>query len=107
MTPPAELEMIVGFDDNLVGEATRVANQLHDLLPQIHLPLERVLGLRLQHPAVLTLPERFGSPPQTCKADRHRLVTLLRPKAPQMVERLIEELREARQSGSAARPTAP
>ncbi|CAM5404136.1 IS110 family transposase ISSam1 [Streptomyces violaceorubidus] len=32
----AELEMIVGFDDDLAGEATRVANRLHGLLTQIH-----------------------------------------------------------------------
>jgi hypothetical protein len=47
--------MIVGFDDDLAGEATRVANRLHGLLIQIHPSLERVLGPRLQHPAVLTV----------------------------------------------------
>ncbi|MEV0889089.1 IS110 family transposase [Streptomyces microflavus] len=66
----AELEMIVGFDDDLAGEATRVANRLHGLLTQIHPSLERVLGPRLQHPAVLTLLERFGSPAQIRKAGR-------------------------------------
>ncbi|MGW4359594.1 IS110 family transposase [Streptomyces californicus] len=70
----AELEMIVGFDDDLAGEATRVANRLHGLLTQIHPSLERVLGPRLQHPAVLALLERFGSPAQMRKAGRRRLV---------------------------------
>ncbi len=88
----AELEMIVGFDDDLAGEATRVANRLHGLLTQIHPSLERVLGPRLQHPAVLTLLERFGSPAQIRKAGRRRLVTLLRPKAPRMAERLVEDI---------------
>ncbi len=89
----AELEMIVGFDDDLAGEATRVANRLHGLLTQIHPSLERVLGPRLQHPAVLALLERFGSPAQMRKAGRRRLVTLLlRPKAPRMAERLVEEI---------------
>ncbi|WP_435851270.1 IS110 family transposase [Streptomyces mirabilis] len=88
----AELEMIVGFDDDLAGEATRVANRLHGLLTQIHPSLERVLGPRLQHPAVLTLLERFGSPAQIRKAGRRRLVTLLRPKAPRMAERLVDEI---------------
>ncbi|SEB60443.1 Transposase [Streptomyces sp. PAN_FS17] len=41
----AELEMIAGFDDDLAGEATRVANRLHGLLTQIHPSLERVWGL--------------------------------------------------------------
>jgi hypothetical protein len=36
--------MIVGFDDDLTGEATRIANRLHGLLTQIHPSLERVLG---------------------------------------------------------------
>lgn len=88
----AELEMIVGFDDDLAGEATRVANRLHGLLTQIHPSLERVLGPRLQHPAVLTLLERFGSPAQIRKTGRRRLITLLRPKAPRMAERLVEEI---------------
>jgi len=88
----AELEMIVGFDDDLTGEATRVANRLHGLLTQIHPSLERVLGFRLQHPAVLALLERFGSPSQIRKAGRRRLVTLLRPKAPRMAERLVEDI---------------
>ncbi|MFH8698964.1 IS110 family RNA-guided transposase [Streptomyces chartreusis] len=88
----AELEMIVGFDDDLAGEATRVANRLHGLLTQIHPSLERVLGPRLQHPAVLTLLERFGSPAQIRKAGRRRLVTLLRPKASRMAERLVEDI---------------
>ncbi len=47
----AELEMIVGFDDDLAGEATRIANRLRGLLAQIHPHLERVLGPRLDHPA--------------------------------------------------------
>ncbi|SCK35023.1 hypothetical protein YW7DRAFT_02871 [Streptomyces sp. AmelKG-E11A] len=59
------------------------------MLTQIHPSLERVLGPRLQHPAVLTLLERFGSPAQIRRAGRRRLVTLLRPKAPRMAERLI------------------
>jgi hypothetical protein len=43
----AELNMIVGFDDDLAGEVTRVKNRLRGLLTQIHPSLERVLGPRL------------------------------------------------------------
>ena len=39
----------------------------------------------------LTLLERFGSTAQIRKAGR-RLVTLLRPKAPRMAERLVEDI---------------
>ncbi|MDX3503721.1 IS110 family transposase [Streptomyces sp. ATCC51928] len=88
----AELEMIVGFNDDPAGETTRIANRLHSLLTQIHPSLERVLVPRLHHPAVLTLLERFGFPDRIRKAGRRRLVTLLRPKAPRMTERLVEEI---------------
>lgn len=88
----AELKMIVGFDDDLAGEATRVANRLQGLLTHIHPSLERVLGPRLQHPAVLTLLERLGSPAQSRKAGRRRLVTLLRPKAPRTAERPVKDI---------------
>ncbi|MFB7601227.1 IS110 family transposase [Streptomyces sp. NPDC056160] len=88
----AELEMIVGFDDDLAGEVTRVANRLCGLLTQIHPHLERVVGPRIQHPAVLMLLERFGSPAQIRKAGRRRLITLIRPKAPRMAERLVEDI---------------
>lgn len=56
--------MIVGFDDDLAGEAARVANRLHGLLTRIHPSLER-----------------FGTPAQMRKAGCRRLVTLLLPKA--------------------------
>ncbi|CQR59427.1 Mobile element protein (plasmid) [Streptomyces leeuwenhoekii] len=88
----AELAMIAGFDDDLAGESTRIANRLRGLLTQIHPSLERVLGPRIQHPAVLRLLERFGSPAQIRKAGRRRLVTLIRPKAPRMAERLVEDI---------------
>ncbi|MFJ9448393.1 IS110 family transposase [Kitasatospora sp. NPDC101235] len=88
----AELEMIVGFDDDLAGESTRIKNRLRGLLTQIHPSLERVLGPRLDHPAVLALLERFGSPGELRKAGRRRLVTLLRPKAPRIAERLVDDI---------------
>lgn len=40
----------------------------------------------------LALLERFGSPAQIRKAGRRRLVTVLRPKAPRMAERLVEDI---------------
>lgn len=88
----AELEMLTGFDDDLATEVTRTKNRLRGLLTQIHPPLEKILGPRLDHPAVLTLLERFGSPAQLRKAGRRKLVTLLRPKAPRMAERLVEDI---------------
>lgn len=54
--------LIVGFDDDLAGEATRISNRLHGLLTQIHPSLERVLGPRIQHPAVLLMLDLFVTP---------------------------------------------
>lgn len=88
----AEPEMIVGFDDELTGEATRISNRPRDPLTQIHPPLDRVLDPRVQHPAVLKLFDQFGSPAQIRKAGRRRLVTLIRPEAPRMAERLVEDI---------------
>jgi transposase len=88
----AELEMIVGFDDDLAGEATRISSRLRGLLTQVHPHLERVLGPRIQHPAVLQRLDQFGSPALIRKAGRRRLISLIRPKAPRMAERLVEDI---------------
>ena len=88
----ADLNMIVGFDDDLAGEVTRIKNRLRGLLTQIHPSLERVLGPGLDHPAVLVLLERYGSPAQLRKAGRRRLISTVRPKAPRMGERLVDDV---------------
>ncbi|MEU5041569.1 IS110 family transposase [Streptomyces griseorubiginosus] len=49
----AELTMVLGYDDDLAQDATRTSNRLRGLLTSIHPTLERVLGPRLRHPAVL------------------------------------------------------
>ncbi|WP_435797965.1 IS110 family transposase [Streptomyces klenkii] len=100
----AELEMLTGFDDDLATEVTRTKNRLRGLLTQIHPPLEKVPGPRPDHPAVLTLLERFGSPAQLRKTGRRKLVTLLRPKAPRMAERLVEDIFRALDEQTVAVP---
>ena len=88
----AELEVLVGFDDDLAGEATRMANRIRGLLTQIHPALERVLGPRVQHKAVLELLSRCGGPAGLRRAGRSKLLEIVRPKAPRMGERLIEQI---------------
>ncbi|WP_435822898.1 IS110 family transposase, partial [Micromonospora arborensis] len=58
----AELEVLVGFDDDLAGEATRVSNRIRGPLTQVHPALERVLGPKVHHKAVLELLSRCGGP---------------------------------------------
>ncbi len=57
-----ELGVLVGFDDDLAGEATRTSNRIRGLLTSIHPALERVLGPRVAHPAVLEILSRCGGP---------------------------------------------
>ncbi len=77
----AELTVLTGFDQDLAAEATRTSNRIRGLLTQFHPSLERVLGPRLDHPAVTWLLERYGSPAALRKAGRRKLVELVRPKA--------------------------
>lgn len=60
--PLAELATLCGFDDDLAAQITQTSNRIRGLLTQIHPALERVLGSRLDHPAVLDLLERYPSP---------------------------------------------
>src|SRR3954469_6795113 len=59
----AELEVLVGFDDDLAGEATRISNRIRGLLTGIHPALERAIGPRISHPAVLEILSRWSGPP--------------------------------------------
>ncbi|WP_301323427.1 IS110 family transposase [Actinomadura rupiterrae] len=91
----AELTVLVGFDQDLAAEATRTSNRIRGLLTQFHPSLERILGPRLDHPAVTWLLERHGSPQALRKAGRRRLMETIRPKAPRMAARLIDEVFDA------------
>lgn len=57
----AELTMLCGFDDDLAAQITQVGNRIRGLLTQIHPALERVIGPRLDHPAVLDVLQRWPS----------------------------------------------
>jgi transposase len=91
----AELTMLVGFDQDLAGEANRTSNRIRGLLTQFHPSLERVLGPRLDHPAITWLLERYGSPAALRKAGRRKLVEVVRPKAPRMTQRLVDDIFDA------------
>ena len=91
----AELEVLVGYDDDLAGEATRVANGIRGLLTQIHPALERVLGPKVQHKAVLELLSRCGGTAGLRKAGRGKLLAIAAKNAPRMGERLIEQVMTA------------
>ena len=88
----ADLEVIVGFDDDLVGEATRVMNRIRGLLSQIHPALERALSDWMDHKAVLELLRRFGGPTGLRAAGRRRLTTVAKPRAPRIHTKIVDAI---------------
>lgn len=91
----ADLEVIVGYDDDLAGEVTAQANRIRGLLTQVNPALERVLGPRVQHPAVLELLIRFGGPTGLRAAGRRRLLAVVKPRAPRSHQRLVDDIATA------------
>ena len=91
----AELTMLCGFDDDLAGQITQTSNRVRGLLTQIHPALERVLGPRLDHPAVLDLLERYPSPAQLAAVSEKQLANRLIKLAPRMGKKLAAEIVQA------------
>ena len=91
----ADLAVIVGFDDDLAGEVTRISNRIRGLLTQIHPALERAIGGDIGHPAVLALLTKFGGPTGLAAAGKRRLTTTARLLAPRMHERLVQAIVKA------------
>src|SRR3954468_7785726 len=88
----AELEVLVGFDDDLAGEATRLGNRIRGLLTGIHPALERVIGPKVTHLAVLEILSRHGGPTGLGKAGRRQLVQIATKHAPRMGEKLVDAI---------------
>ncbi|MEC5148817.1 IS110 family transposase [Cryobacterium sp. GrIS_2_6] len=91
----AELSMLCGFDDDVVGQITATSNSIRGLLTQIHPALERALGPHLDHPAVLDLLQRYPSPAALKAAGPARLGNRLVKLAPRMGRRLADEITRA------------
>ena len=86
----AELEVLIGCDDDLTAESTRVSNRIRGLLTQIHPALEHVLGPKISHPAVQELLSKCGGPTGLRKAGRRKLLALVAGRAPRMGTRLVD-----------------
>jgi len=91
----AELDVLVGFDDDLAGEATWIANRIRGLLTGIHPALERAIGPRISHPAVLEILSRCGGPTGIAKAGRRKLTAIASAHAPRMGDKLIAAIMTA------------
>jgi transposase len=91
----AELRLLGGFDDDLRQQITATSNRLRGLLTQIHPALERVVGPRLDHPAVLTLLQRTPTPEALQALGERRLMTRLKPQAPRLAGPLACQIHQA------------
>ena len=91
----AELTLLCGFDDDLAGQITQVSNRIRGLLTQIHPALERVLGPRLDHPAVCDLLQKYPSPAALAATTEKRLTTHLSKLAPRLAKTLPAEILKA------------
>ncbi|RQT01497.1 IS110 family transposase [Burkholderia contaminans] len=91
----AELTMLCGFDDDLADQVTQTSNRIRGLLTQIHPALERVLGPRLDHPAILDLLERYPSPASLAATSEKTLANRLTKLAPRMGKGLATEIVQA------------
>ncbi|QTG75984.1 IS110 family transposase [Trueperella pecoris] len=69
----AELGMLTGFDDDLARQITQTRNRIRGLLTQIHPGLERVIGPRLDHPAILAMLQTWPVPAALKKAGHSRI----------------------------------
>lgn len=66
----AGLGMPTGFDEDLAKQITQNRNRIRGLYTQIHPGLERVLGPRLEHPAILALIQAWPTPRMLKKAGK-------------------------------------
>jgi transposase len=87
-----QLRVLGGHDEDLAHDYTRAVNRLRDLLLQASPAVERVLGPRIEHPAVQALLLRYPVPSSMRRAGRRRLLSLTEPRAPRMGARLVDEL---------------
>ncbi len=100
----AELSMLCGFDDDLAAQTTQASNRIRGLLTQIHPALERVLGPRLDHPAVLDLLQRYPSPEKLALLGEKKLATQLCKLAPRLGKRLAADIPPGTDTANRHRP---
>lgn len=91
----AELSMLCGFDDDLAAQTTQASNCIRGLLSQIHPALERVLGPRLDHPAVLELLQRYPLPEKLASLSEKKLAAQLSKLAPRLGKSLAADITRA------------
>lgn len=93
----AELGMLTGFDDDLARQITQTRNRIRGLLTQIHPDLERVIGPRLDHHAILAVLQTWPVPAALAKAGRARINAKLKKHGARRHQAWAQEIIDALQ----------
>lgn len=91
----AELKVLVGFDEDLAAEATRLANRIRGLLTQIHPALERVVGPRLATKQGLAVIEQLGGPQGISAVSRAKLLRIVSHANPRHAQDFVDAISHA------------
>lgn len=90
-----DLKVLIGFDDDLAAEATRLSNRIRGLLTHTFPALERVLGPRLHTKAVLAMLIKYGGAQGMTRAGRARLTRTAIASNGRVVTELVEAIMTA------------
>lgn len=91
----AELAVLSGFDDDLLGQTTAARNRLRGLLTQIHPGLERAIGAHLHHYGVLDALAMWPTPQKLKAAGRGHVRNRIKKHNPRLAARITEAIFEA------------
>lgn len=99
-----ELRLLCSFDYDLVVLINQTTNRLRALLTRIHPALERVIGPRLAHPAVLDLLQFYPSPDRLEAAGRREIERRLLAHAPRIGPQIATDIEAALKSQTVVVP---
>ena len=88
----ADLRLLCGCDDDLAQHATALTNRIRGLLAQMHPPLERVVGPKLQYHGVLAVLKRWPTPAQLREANIRRITAVLTRHGSRCAARLAADI---------------
>ena len=91
----AELKVLVGFDEDLAAEATRLSNRIRGLLTQIHPALERVVGPRLTTKQGLAVIEQLGGPQGIAGVTKSKLLRVITKAYPRNAQAFADAITTA------------
>lgn len=88
----ADLRVLCAFDDDLVTQINGASNRYRALLAKVHPALERAIGPRLAHPAMLDLLQDYASPEALRAAGHERIQSRLLIRAPRIGSQMADEI---------------